>query len=87
MKGKANFILRLLTKTKQKKVKVIKSGTSLSNIINYKILPEEKKNNTENVHLIVDEYDSQDLLEEESENLYDILQKQKQFKHLSTRQF
>ena len=44
-------------------------------------MPEEGKNNTKNVHLIVDEYDSQDLSEEESENLYDILTNEEQFKH------
>ena len=80
--GKSQLHLEVMEKNKAKeKVKVIKGSTSLSNIINSKILPEEKKNNTENVHLIVDEYDSQDLSEEESENLYDILQKEKQLKH------
>ena len=62
-------------------MKVIKGGTSLSNIINSKILPEEKKNNTKNVHLIIDEYDSQHLSEEESEILYDTIQKEEQLKH------
>ena len=80
--GKSQLHLEVMEKNKaKKKLKVIKGGTSLSNIINSKILPEEKKNNTENVHLVVDEYDTQDLSEEESENLYDLLQKEKQFKH------
>ena len=80
--GKSQLHLEIMEKNKAKeKVKVIKGGTSLSNIINSKILPEEKENNTENVHLIVDEYDSQDLSEKESKNLYDILQKEKQLKH------
>ena len=80
--GKSQLHLEVMEKNKTKeKVKVIKGGTSLSNIINSKILPEEKKNNTENVHLIVDEYDSQDLSKGESEILYDILQQEEQFKH------
>ena len=80
--GKSQLHLDVMEKNKTKeKVKVMKGGTSLSNIINSKILPEENKINTENVHLIVDEYNSQDLSEEESENLYDILTKEKQFKH------
>ena len=80
--GKSQLHLEVMEKNKTKeKVKVIKGGTSLSNIINSKILPEEKKNNTENVHLIVDEYDSQDLSEEESASLYQMFQEQEQFKH------
>ena len=80
--GKSQLHLDVMEKNKTKeKVKVIKGGTSLSNIIHSKILPEENKNNTENVHLIVDEYNSQDLSEKESENLYDILTEEKQFKH------
>ena len=80
--GKSQLHLQVMEKNKTKeKVKVITGGTSLSNIINFKILPEEKRNNTENVNLIVDEYDSQDLSEKESENLYDILTNEEQFKH------
>ena len=80
--GKSQLHLEVMEKNKTKeKVKVIKGGASLSNIINSKILPDEKNNNTENVHLIVDEYDSQDLSEEESASLYQIFQEQEQFKH------
>ena len=80
--GKSQLHLEVMEKNKTKeKVKVIKGGTSLSNIINTKILPEEKKKQTENVHLIVDEYDSQDLSKEESASLYQIFQEQQQFKH------
>ena len=80
--GKSQLHLEIMEKNKTKeKVKVIKGGTSLSNIISSKILPDEKKNNTENVHLIVDEYDSQDLSKKESESLYHILQLEEQFKH------
>ena len=80
--GKSQLHLEVMEKNKTKeKVKVIKGGTSLSNIINSKILPEEKKSNTENVHLIVDEYDSQDLSKEESASLYQMFQEQEQFKH------
>ena len=80
--GKSKLHLKVMEKHKTKeKVKVIKGGTSLSNIINYEILPEEKRNNTENVHLIVDEYNSQDLSVEESASLYQIFQEQEQLKH------
>ena len=79
---KSQLHLEIMEKNKTKeKVKVRKGGTSLSNVINSKILPKEKNSNTENVHLIVDEYDSQDLWEKESANLYNILTKEEQFKH------
>ena len=51
-------------KTK-KKVKVIQGDTTLSNIVNFKILPDEEKNNIRNIRLIVEEYDSQYLSEKE----------------------
>ena len=82
--SKSQLHLEIMEKEKSKtkeKLKVIRGGTSLSNIVNSKILPDEEKNNTKNIHLIVDEYDSQDLSEKESANLYQILQKQEKFKH------
>ena len=80
--AKSQLHLEVMEKSKTEgKVKVIRGGTSLSSIIYSKILPREKENKTENVHLIVDEYDSQDLSEKESQRLYDILQGEVQFKH------
>ena len=82
--SKSQLHLEIMEKERNKtkeKVKVIRGGTSLSNIVNSKILPDEEKNNTKNIHLIVDEYDSQDLSGKESANLYQILQKQEKFKH------
>ena len=80
--AKSQLYLEIMEKSKTKeKVKVIKGGTSLSNIIYSKILSVEKKNKTENVNLIVDEYDSQDLSEKESQRLYDILQDEVHFKN------
>ena len=80
--AKSQLHLEIMEKNKTKeKVKVIRGGTSLSSIINSKILPVEKKNKTKNVNLIVDEYDSQDLSEKESQRLYHILQDDVHFKH------
>ena len=82
--NKSQLHLEIMEKERNKikeKVKVIRGGTSLSNIVNCKILPDEEKNNTKNIHLIVDEYDSQDLSGKESARLYQILQKQEKFKH------
>ena len=78
---KSQLHLEVMEKNKTKeKVKVIRGGTSLSNIVNFKILPDEEKSNTKNIHLIVDEYDSQNLSAKESATLYQILQNKKQFK-------
>ena len=81
---KSQLHLEILEKEKNKtkeKVKIIRGGTSLSTIVNSKILPDEEKNNTKNIHLIVDEYDSQDLSRKESAALYQIFQEQDKFKH------
>ena len=57
--AKSQLHLEVMEKNKTKeKVKVIRSGTSLSNIVNSKILLDEKKNNTKTINLIVDEFDS-----------------------------
>ena len=79
--AKSQLHLEIKEKNKtREKVKVIRSGTSLSEIVSSKILPEEEKNETKNINLIVDEYDSQYLSEKESEILYQIFEKE-QFKH------
>ena len=79
--GKSQLHLEIMEKNKtREKVKVIGGGTSLSKIVISKILPEEEKNETKNINLIVDEYDSQYLSEKESETLYQIFEKE-QFKH------
>ena len=81
--SKSQLHLEIMKKERNKakeKVKVIRGGTSLSHIVNSKILPDEEKNNTKNIHLIVDEYDSQNLSGKESANLYQIFQEQEKFK-------
>ena len=81
--SKSQLHLEIMEKEKNKtkeKVKVVRGGTSLSNIVNSKILPDEEKNNTKNIHLIVDEYDSQYLSKKESATLYQILQEQEKLK-------
>ena len=80
--GKSELYLEVLEKNKTKeKVKVLRGGTNLSNIIKSKILPNEVKCNTKNIQFIVDEYDSEDLSEKESASLYQIFQEEEQFQH------
>ena len=54
---------------KSEKVRAITSEISLSNTINHQILPKERQLGTKNVHLIVDEYNVQDLSIEEAKSL------------------
>ena len=80
--GKSQLHLKVMEKYKtNEKVKVLRGGASLSKIFKSKILPNETKHNTKSIQLIVDEYDSQDLSEEESERLYQIFQEEEQFQH------
>ena len=79
-KSQLHHVIMEKNKTKEK-VKVIKGDTSLSNIVNFKILPDKEKNNIRNIHLIVEEYDSQYLSEKESASLYQIFEKKEQFRH------
>ena len=80
--GKSLLYLEVMERNKtNEKVKVIRGGTSLSNIVNFKILPDEEKNGNKNIHLRVDGYDSQNLSEKESASLYQIFQGKEQFRH------
>ena len=63
------------------KVRVLRGGSSLSRIVCKEILPKENKNDTKNIHLIVDEYNSQDLSPDESTKLYKIFTEAEQFKN------
>ena len=59
----------------------IRGGNSLSNTIKHQILQKEKKIGTKNIHLIVDEYNSQDLSTKEVENLIPILNNEEELKN------
>ena len=58
---------------KSKNVRAIRGEYSLSNTIKNQILREERKLGTKSIHLIVDEYSSQDLSTKEVESLIPIL--------------
>ena len=65
---------------KYENVRTIKGEHSLSDIIKHQILPKEKEQGTKNIHLIVDEYSSQDLSTEEVESLTPILNDEEELK-------
>ena len=58
---------------KHENVMSIKGEYSLSDIIKHQILPKEREKGTKNIHLVVDEYGSQDLSTKEVESLIPIL--------------
>ena len=66
---------------KYEKVRVLRGGSSLSQIVHKEILPKEEKNDTKYIHLIVDEYNSHDLSPEESTKLYQTFTETEQFQN------
>ena len=56
-------------------VKAIRGVYSLSDTIKHQILPKERKRGNKNIHIVVDEYNSQDLSTKEVENLIPIFNK------------
>ena len=80
--GKSRLDCMITQKFKtNEKVRVLGGGFSLSHIIKKKILPKEEENDRKNIHVIVDEYNSQYLTPEESEELHRIFTKEEQFKN------
>ena len=79
--GKSQLDFAIKQKFKQKNVRVIKGGLSLSNIVKTQILPKEKELGTESINLIVDEYSSESLSTEEARSLGLILDTEDQFKN------
>ena len=77
-KSPLDFVMKQMFE-KNGNVKPIKGQFSLSNTINLQILKKERKLSTKNVHLIVDEYGTEDLSTEEANSLGQILREEKQF--------
>ena len=79
-KSRLDCMIKQKFKTNEK-VRVLRGGFSLSHIVKKEILPKEEKNDSKNIHVIVDEYNSQFLTREESEELYQIFAEKEQFKN------
>ena len=79
-KSRLDCMIKQKFKTYEK-VRVLRGGSSLSHIVTNDILLKEDKNDTKNIHLIVDEYNSQSLTTEESRNLYKIFTEEQQFQN------
>ena len=79
-KSRLDYMIKQKFK-KNEKVRVLRGGSSLSQIIHKEIIPKEYENDTKNIHLIVDEYNSQSLTPEESELLYQMFTKLEQFEN------
>ena len=77
----ARSLLHLMIKQRFEKyqnVKAIRGEYSLSNTIKYQILPKERELGTKNIHLVVDEYNSQYLSTKEVESLILISNEEKE---------
>ena len=79
-KSRLDCMIQQKFKTNEK-VRVLRGGSSLSHLIKKEILPKEEKNDNKNIHVIVDECDSQFLTPEESKELYQIFAEKEQFKN------
>ena len=66
---------------KYENVRAIRGEYSLSYTIKHQILPEERKEGTENIHLIVDEYSLQNLSAKEVKSLIPILNEEKELEN------
>ena len=64
-----------------KKLRVLRGRSLLSDIIKKEILAKEEKNESENIHVIVDEYNLQFLTPEESKELYRLFTEVEQFEN------
>ena len=79
-KSRLDCAVRQIFKTNEK-VRVLRGGCSLSHLVKTEILPKEAKNDSKNIHLIVDAYDSESLTAKESKVLYKIFTEKEQFKN------
>ena len=79
MKSRLDFVIKQKFKN-QENVKAIRGGFSLSTILRTQILPKERDIGTRGIHLIVDEYRSEDLSTDEAKSLGQILREEAKFK-------
>ena len=79
-KSRLDCAVRQIFKTNEK-VRVLRGGFSLSHLVKTEILPKEAKNDSKNIHVIVDAYNSQSLTAKESKELYKIFTEKEQFKN------
>ena len=79
-KSRLDCAVRQIFKTNEK-VRVLRGGFSLSHLVKTEILPKEAKNDSKNIHVIVDAYNSESLTAKESKELYKIFTEKEQFKN------
>ena len=80
--GKSKLDCMIAQKFKSyKKLKVLRGRFRLSNIVKKEILAKEEKHKIENIHVIVDEYNSEFLTPAESKELYEMFTEKEQFKN------
>ena len=79
-KSRLDFMITQKFKTYEK-LRVLRGRFSLSELVKKEILAKEEKNKSETIHVIADEYNSQFLTPEESEELYQMFTQKEQLKN------
>ena len=80
--GKSKLDCMITQKYKTyEKLRVLRGRSYLSDIVKKEILAKKENNDSENIHVIVDEYNSQSLTPEESEELHRLFTQKEQFKN------
>ena len=79
-KSRLDCMIKQKFKTYEK-LRVLRGRSLLSDIVKKEILAKEEKNKSENIHVIVDEYNSQFLTPEESKKLYRLFTEVEQFEN------
>ena len=79
-KSELDRVIRNRIRNFHQNIKVLKGDSTLSNIIESKILPTEEKAGTKMVHLFVDEYNTECLTKEEVNTLVKLFSKKEHFK-------
>ena len=79
-KSELDRVISNRIKSFHRNIKVLKGDSTLSNIIDSKILPIEEKAGTKMVHLFVDEYNTESLTKEEVNTLVKLFSKKEHFR-------
>ena len=80
--GKSKLDCMITQKYKTyEKLRVLRGRSYLSDIVKKEILAKKENNDSENIHVIVDEYNSQSLTPKESKELFQIFTQKEQFKN------
>ena len=82
-KSELDYLVKQKIEVLHPNISILKGNSTLSNIIKFEILEKEEMNDTNDVHLIVDEYNAESLTKVESSTLKMLFTEKKQLKNSS----